>query len=62
MTIRVRHHLLAKPLELPEPQKYSTAPEALRRAATLYDQLIAKGYSPERAEELAMVARLNGAA
>lgn len=59
--MRVRTHLLLSPLVLPEPDAVRTDLAALRNAANLYDQLIGKGHSPEKAEQLCRVARLNGA-
>ncbi|HEX5347890.1 MAG TPA: hypothetical protein VFW64_12450 [Pseudonocardiaceae bacterium] len=58
---RVRTHLLLPPLEIPEPLRMRSDPDALRSAAALYDQLVAKGYSAEHAERLSQVARLTGA-
>jgi len=58
---RVRTHLLLRPLETPAPPKYRTDREALRNAARLYEQLLAKGYDEATADRLSSVGRLTGA-
>lgn len=58
---RVRHHLLLPPLELPGAPQYRSDTASLRNAANLYEQLIGKGYTPEKAEQVSMAGRLSGA-